>query len=100
MEHPDHSEMLRKKFEPLLEELSYYDLSILNEMVVNRMNLIRKAGTLMYMSKLHIGDRVSWIGNDSVKRTGIVIRLNQKTVSVKIGNEGYWNVSPQLLTRE
>jgi hypothetical protein len=100
MEHPDHAEILRRKFEPLLEGLSYYDLNILNTLILNRMRMIRKAGTLMYMSKLNIGDRVSWYGNDSVKRTGIVIRLNQKTVSVKIGNEGYWNVSPELLNKE
>jgi hypothetical protein len=100
MGHLDNAEIVRKKFEPLLKGLSYYELNILNTLVVNHMRLIRQAGTLLHMSKLNVGDRVSWYGSDAIKRTGIVIKLNHKTVSVKIGNEGYWNVSPELLNKE
>lgn len=100
MNYPDDNEVLRKKFEPLLQSLGYNDLQILNNMVVNRMRMIRQAGTLMFMSKFNIGDRVSWIGTDGIKRTGIIIKMNQKTVSVKISTEGYWNISPELLSKE
>jgi hypothetical protein len=30
----------------------------------------------------------------------VVFRMNQKTVSVKVGERGHWNVSPQFLTVE
>jgi hypothetical protein len=100
MNYPDDSEVIRKKFEPLLQSLGYNDLQILNNMVVNRMRMIRQAGTLMFMSKFNIGDRVSWIGTDGIKRTGIIIKMNQKTVSVKISTDGYWNISPELLSKE
>ncbi len=89
-----------RRFEPLLNGLTHHELTILNRMVVERARLMHKAGALVSMSKLHIGDRVSWDGEDGMVRTGIIIRLNQKTVSVETGDNGYWNVSPQLLRKE
>ncbi len=96
----DNTESIVRKFEPIISGLSYHELSILNRMAVHRMHTIHKAGTLVSMSNFNIGDRVSWDGSDGIKRTGIIIRLNHKTASVKIGNEGYWNISPQLLRKE
>lgn len=96
----DNTTAIIRKFEPLLEGLTYHELTILNKMVVGRIRLMHKAGTLVSMSKIHVGDRVSWDGTDGVVRTGIVTRMNQKTVSVKTDDKGYWNVSPHLLRRE
>lgn len=96
----DNTESIIRKFEPIISGLSFHELSILNRMEVDRMRTIQKAGTLVSMSHFNIGDRVSWDGSDGIKGTGIVIRLNHKTASVRISNEGYWNVSPQLLRKE
>jgi hypothetical protein len=96
----DNTQAIINKFEPLLKGLSNHELSILNKMVVERIRLMHRAGSLVSMSQFTIGDRVSWSGSDGIMRTGIIIRLNHKTASVKIGNEGYWKVSPQLLRKE
>jgi hypothetical protein len=89
-----------RKFEPILNQLNLVELTVLNRMVVDRIRLVHKAGALMYMSKLNIGDHVSWDGSDGVVHTGIIIRLNQKTASVKTTADGYWKVSPGLLRKE
>ncbi len=96
----DNTAAIIRRFEPLLHGLSHHELTILNKMVVERVRLIHKAGALVYMSKLHVSDRVSWDGEDGSVRTGIIIRLNQKTVSVKTSDNGHWNVSPQLLRKD
>jgi hypothetical protein len=96
----DNTNAIIHKFEPLLKELTQYELTILNKMVVDRIKLMHKAGALISMAGLRIGDRVSWNGSDGIARTGIIIRLNSKTASVNIGDEGYWKVSPQLLRKE
>ncbi len=96
----DQNQALIHKLELLIKEMSYYELTVLNQLVVERIRLLHKAGTLMSMSQFHVGDRVSWYGKEGVKHTGVIIRLNQKTVSVKTSDEGYWNVSPQFLRKE
>ena len=82
----DNTNAIIRKFEPLLEGLTHHELTVLNNMVVERLRLMHKAGALVSMSKFHAGDRVSWGGKDGTTHIGIVIRLNQKTVSVKTGD--------------
>ena len=96
----DNTNSIIRKFEPMLKGLSYLELTVLNKMVVNRIRLLYKAGTLVSMSQFDLGDRVSWDASDGIRRTGIVTRLNQNTLSVKTTDHGHWNVSPQLLTKE
>jgi hypothetical protein len=100
MSHPDNTQALIRKFAPLLEDLNYQELTVLNKLVVERIRLLHKAGALMSMTQFHVGDRVSWNGKDGITRTGVIFRLNQKSISVRTGNEGYWNVSPHFLRKE
>lgn len=51
------------------------------------------------MSIFNIGERVFWDGSNGVVHVGAIIRLNRKTISIKTGENGYWNVSPQLLIK-
>jgi hypothetical protein len=99
MADPDTTTAIIKKFEPLIEKLTGHELTVLNKMVVDRIRLINKADTLISFSKLNVGDHVSWNGSDGVVRKGIVIKLNHKTASVKVDEQSYWNVSPQLLRK-
>jgi hypothetical protein len=62
----------RKERERLLEDLSSYDLHLLNTMVVNRMKMIQQGGTVMSISKFNIGDKVSLLGSDAVKKAGYI----------------------------
>jgi plastocyanin len=95
----DNTQAIMRKLEPMLRELSRRELVVLNKMVVERIRLMIKAESLLFMTKFSVGDRVSWTGNDGRHHTGIIIRLNNKTASVQIDNEGYWKVSPQLLRK-
>ena len=96
----DNTNTTLRKFEPLLHGLPLHELTILNKMVVERIRFMHKAGTLVSMSKFNIGDRVAWNGSDGIIRTEIIVRINTKTASVRIGNGGHWNVSPQLVQKE
>jgi hypothetical protein len=95
----DNTHIIMQKFEPLLKELSGRELVVLNKMVIERLRLMHKAESLLHMTKFNIGDRVLWTGSDGTVHSGIIIRLNNKTASVKIGDEGYWKVSPELLRK-
>ena len=59
----DNTTAIIRKLEPLLEGLTYHELTVLNKMVVERIRLMHKAGNLLSMSKIHVGDRVSLGGN-------------------------------------
>lgn len=95
----DNTQAIMRKFEPMLDDLTGQELVVLNKMVVERIRLTNKAASLLHLTKFNVGDRVSWDGSDGVVRTGVIIRLNNKTASVKTGEEGYWKVSPQLLRK-
>jgi hypothetical protein len=96
----DNTQATMRKFDPVIKDLSMHELIVLKKMVVERIRIMQKAGTLMSMSQFHVGDRVLWNASDGIVRTGIILRINHKTVSVDIGNKSYWNVSPQLLRKE
>lgn len=94
------SDALNERFEKMILDLKHHELQLLHEMVVARIKLVNKASALVSMSRLKIGDQVTWDGSDGEKLEGIIIRLNNKTASVKVSNEGYWKVSPQLLSKK
>jgi hypothetical protein len=96
----DNTQSIMRKFDPVIKDLSMHELIVLNKMVVERIRIMQKAGTLMSMSQFNVGDRVSWNGSDGIVRSGIIIRINHKTASLDIGNKSYWTVSPQLLRKE
>lgn len=100
MSEVDNTNSIIRKFELLIKDLTEHELTILNQMVVERIRLMYKAGALISMSKLNVGNRVSWLSSDGENRIGIIMRLNHKTASVKTGNGEHWNVSPQLLKTE
>lgn len=100
MSEVDNTNSIIRKFELLIKDLTEHELTILNQMVVERIRLMHKAVAIISMSKLNVGDRVSWMGSDGINRSGVILKLNHKTASVKIGKDGYWNVSPQLLKKE
>ena len=89
-----------KKIASLIEGLTLNELFALNRLTAERIRLMQKAHALVAMSQFGVGDRVSWYSQDGTKYTGVIIRINHKTASVKVSEGGYWNVSPQLLQKE
>ncbi len=88
-----------RKFEALINELTYDELIMINRMSADRIRLMQKAGSLYFMAKFNVGDTVYWKGNDGTQRSGQIVRLNQKTATIKTKDQGQWNVSPQLLSK-
>ena len=86
------------KFKKLLDHMTENELIMANRMIVERINLVRKTKSLHQMSKFSIGDMVSF-ENDNQVITGIIIKLNQKTVSVHTQEGIRWNVSPSFLQK-
>ncbi len=95
----DNTRAIIRKFEPILKDLSRHELEILNKMIIHRVKVMNRAASLYALSEFNIGDRVSWDSRDGKVYTGVIIKLNSKTASVKINDQGYWNVSPQLLRK-
>src|SRR5688572_12252341 len=95
----DNTRAIIRKFEPILKDLSRHELEILNKMIVHRLKIMNRAEALFAMSEFDIGDRVSWDSRDGNVHTGVIIKLNSKTASVRVDDQGYWNVSPQLLRK-
>ncbi len=99
MDKLDNTPSIIRKFEPILTGLTRHELLVLNKMVVERLRLMDKAESLLSLTKFNVGDAVAWDGSDGKVHSGIIIRLNNKTASIKVGTNEHWKVSPQLLRK-
>ena len=76
-----------------------YDLLFLNRMVIERLNLLAQARSIVQLAQSAVGDRVEFTANDdSIQRT-TVLRLNKKTASLLTDDAQNWKVSPALLRK-
>jgi hypothetical protein len=73
------------EFEHFLNRLSEADLQLLNRMVVERLKLYHKARDLKGLAKFNLMDRVYFV-HDKGKITGIVTRLNRRSVTALDNN--------------
>lgn len=74
-------------------------LITLHNLVVNQLNMLQSQRTRQSMEDFRSGDVVSFRAEDGQTVTGVLVRLNKKTVTVHTENATRWNVAPQLLTR-
>lgn len=77
-----------------LNAMSTEDLRALNSTVVS----ILKHRVAQAVMTFNIGDRVSFVGRRGIRHEGVVIGVNRKTVSVRVGMTP-WRVSPGLLKK-
>lgn len=80
-----------------IKQFNEEDLRFLNHLIVERLRLLSRVRTTTLMTSFSKGDRVSFQAPDGQVRTGIVLRLNQKTISVAADDGHQWNVGPGLL---
>jgi len=85
------------EFEHFLNRLSEADLRLLNRMVVERLKLYHKARDLKSLAQFNLMDKV-YFTHDNKKISGIVTKLNRRSVTVKADDGHRWNVAPALLT--
>lgn len=80
-----------------IESLSLDQLLELNRSVIRRIEHLQGLKTRAHLERFDVGDRVSFQG-DGRPAEGVVIRVNQKSVSVKT-SDGYWRIHPRFLTK-
>jgi len=84
-----------------ISKLELDDLRFLNKLIVDRIKLLVNCRQNIELSKFYPGCRVKFTSSAGELKTGRVIRVNKKTVSVEAdGEAGYWKVSPQLLLKQ
>lgn len=83
----------------LIDDMSEEKLIALHNIIVDRLNMLHRQRTRQSMEDFRPGDVVSFQVEDGQTVTGVLVRLNKKTVTVHTESGARWNVSPQLLTR-
>lgn len=84
--------------EHFLNDLSENDLRLLNRMVVERLKLFHKARELNSLAKFNLADFVSFVYRGK-KISGVIIRLNRRSATVRTVDGKEWKVSPGFLTK-
>jgi hypothetical protein len=79
-----------------LPTLSADDLIELNRRIVERLQLLRSAKSLLQLARFSVGMIVEFNTDDGRTISGTVARLNQRTATV-VTASGRWRVSPSLL---
>ena len=82
-----------------IDDLSYDELLALNDRIIARLKHLDAADTIDAMMKLNLGSKVCFDGGRKGMQVGILVKFNQKTVTV-LTDDGRrrWNVSPQMLS--
>jgi hypothetical protein len=81
-----------------IRHLGEEDLRFLNRLIVERLKLIAQAQSTALMSRFNIGDRVGFQSSSGEWKSGIIEKLNKKTISILTDKGHRWNVSPGLLS--
>ncbi|NCP67918.1 hypothetical protein GW832_06445 [bacterium] len=80
-----------------IENLSLKELVELHDRIARRIWELEKGKLSEKLGEFQIGEKVSF-QSESKAITGIVIRVNRKTLSVR-SQEGYWYVAPWAVTK-
>ncbi|MDL4915899.1 MAG: hypothetical protein QRY16_19635 [Enterobacterales bacterium endosymbiont of Blomia tropicalis] len=90
---------LASNFDELIDYMPEAVLIMLRDRIVYRLSAVQHQQTKQCMADFCPGDsvRIQTAWGEII--TGIVIRLNQKTVTVRTKNGNRWNVAPQWLTQ-
>lgn len=80
-----------------IDRLSLEQLLELNRRIVHRVEYLQRLKTQAHLDRFDLGDRVSF-QSEGRQVEGLVIRVNQKTVSIKT-KEGIWRIHPRFLTK-
>ena len=94
-----HTILDRELFTQALRHVSEEDLLYLNRMVIERLKLLAQARSTVELAQFAEGDRVSFTANDGSIKTGMILRLNKKTVSLRTDDGHLWKVSPAFLRK-
>ena len=83
----------------LINEMPQDALITVHNMIVERLRLLQRQHAQQTMSRFRIGDTVCFNTNDGRTITGILVKMNKKSVTVHSEGGHSWNVASQLLTK-
>lgn len=89
-----------RRIEDFIKTLGEPELIYINRLVIERLKLLSQERSTKQMMNFNIGEKVSFVTPDGIKKTGIISKINKKTASIETGDGGYWNVAPGLLNHE
>jgi len=89
----------RDMFVDALRYMDESDLVFINEMVIERLNLLAQAKDTVKLSEFAAGDRICFKTKDGKTIYGHIVRLNKKTASIMSDDHQRWSVSPGFLLK-
>jgi len=81
-----------------VEKLSLEELVDLNRRVVYRIQYLMSLKTRAQLDRFNVGDRVTFQCDGRVV-SGVVIRVNRKTLSIHTDDHRHWNIHPKFLAK-
>ena len=81
-----------------IRKLGYEQLHTLNHIIIERMKLFEKAKTISILKKFQMFDSVYFVHKNK-KYEGVVVRLNQTKVTVKVEDGVLWKIPPEFLKK-
>jgi len=87
-----------RNIQDLVNTLNESELHALNHFIVERLRYLQQERAQHDMTPFRIGDTVRFTTSEGRIVTGVLIRLNKKSVSIHTEEEQRWTVSPHLLT--
>lgn len=87
-----------RNIQDLVNTLSEGELLALNDCIVERLRFLQRQRAQQDMTQFRVGDVVRFTTSEGHVVTGVLIRLNKKSVSVHTEKDRRWTVSPHLLT--
>ena len=90
---------LVQQLENLLDKLSKDELILLNKAVIKRIRIMNDLQRLKANAAFSPGDKVTWHDDQGDYRSGHVLRINTKTISVEEEGdpEGIWRIPASRL---
>ena len=89
-----------KRIEETLNSLKRAELITLNNMIIHRIKFLDDFSMFAQNSQFSPGQKVSWTDRSGQVRSGKILRINRKTISIRENNddEGIWKVSASTIT--
>ena len=81
-----------------IRQMREEDLRYLNRLIVERLKLISQARSTVLLARFSVGDHVGFQAPTGQKKTGVILKLNKKTVTIRTHDGQQWNVYPGFLT--
>ncbi len=81
-----------------LSKFTKDELIALNKLIIKRLKYLDNLDSIERITSFNIGDSVSFEYR-GYYITGIVAKINIKTISIQTENNGIWRVSPSLVKR-